>query len=222
MRRGSGAQLIVLAPWLLAGCQWMLGSEAIAIRPIYGFVDGCADVKVSGYGLEGPLSATLNGEPLTDLKPARGVLERGFAFTARVPRGDAPGTVDLKVQIGEETSVVPGAFTWLPCPGSAHAESIDRQQAAPDEDIELFGCNLDPAQVSVRLDDGLGGGATLPLTARCGTARATFQVPASLSGAWSVSLVDPDGALLWPQPCDSADSGRACQGPFPLTVGGAP
>lgn len=207
---------------LLSGCQWMLGSDAIAIRPIYGFVDGCADVKVTGYGLNGPLAAALDGKPLTELQPLTGLLERGFGFTARVPKGDEPGTVDLEVEIGQEKSVIPGAFTWLPCPGAAHAESIDRQEAAPEEDIELFGCNLDPAWVQVRLDDGLGGGANLPLTSTCGSARATFRVPAALAGAWSVTLVDNDGNLVWPQPCDSADSGRACQGPFPLTIGGAP
>jgi hypothetical protein len=214
------------------------GFDAVAISPIYGWVDGCNAVAVTGHGFGDDVTAMVGGQPLRDAAPARGLLTRGYRLDGTVPPAARSGTVDVVVTTGGASDTITGSggYTYVACPQRAYVETIDTSEGAPGALVTLNGCSLDTA-LRVRLLAGDGSPARAadgttpvpaPLVSVCGTARAAFQVPAVPEGAYFVQLLREDDIVLAGEVCTAADSGTtsdsgssdACA-PIPFTVGAA-
>ncbi len=214
------------------------GFDAVAITPIYGWVDGCNAVAVTGHGFGDDVSATLGGRPLENPAPAQGLLSKGFRLDGTVPAATQPGLVDVVVTSGGTTDTLTGSggYTYVACPQRAWVDAVDKASGLGGDAVTFTGCNLDAA-VRVRLVRADGTPATAPdgttpaptaLTSACGTARATFPVPAVTDGDYFVQLLAEDDVILAGELCVAADSGalsdsaatESCA-PIPFTVGGS-
>jgi hypothetical protein len=197
------------------------GFAVVSISPIYGFEDGCTEVKVSGHGFAEGAKATLDGYELdniaypdTSTKP----LDLGFVLYGRTPSHE-PGFVDLIVFNPDETwSRVRKAFYYVACPGSPHVETVSPRTDVRSQDvIVLDGCSLDSNDLFVTVGDS----EPLPLSPSCGSARVTFMAPTLPAGAYALRLLDGGGHEVWPlADCDSGDTSGDCQEPVMLVYGG--
>ena len=216
----------------LLACE--LGMDAVAISPIYGWVDGCNVVTVSGHGFSDDVGASLNGNALTNVVLPTGVLDKGFRFDAVVPTGAAAGTVDVVVNSGAVTDTITGTggYTYVACPQRGLIEGIDLTTAAAGATVTLSGCSLDTA-LSVQLvkPDGspasdTAGTPVAPavLASSCGTATVTFTVPGVSDGAYYLQLLDETGTVISGgicPPIDTADTAAPACTDYPFTVGAA-
>jgi hypothetical protein len=223
---------LLILPLALAGCN-TVGFGVISMEPIYGWVDGCTDVKVSGHGFDPDASATLGGVALTDLTQPDGLLDEGYQLFGRTPPSPtgATGYADLTVTSGGESGTLAQAFWYAACPGAGFADGADPAEVTEGATVTLSGCGLDPATQAVRV----GTSAALPIEASCGTARATFTAPGLPAGTWYVGVFDLAGTQIFPDPAcditqpvatgDTAEQDTAtpdpCAGAPTLAYGGA-
>jgi hypothetical protein len=214
------------------------GLNAVAISPIYGWVDGCNAVAITGHGFGDDVSATVGGRALENPVPAQGLLTKGFRLDGTIPAATQPGLVDVVVTSGGTTDTLTGSggYTYVACPQRAWVDAVDTPAGVHGDVVTFTGCSLDTA-LRARLVRADGALATAPdgttpaptaLTSACGTARATFTVPAVTDGDYFVQLLAEDDVVLAGELCVAADSGamsdsaatESCA-PIPFTVGGA-
>jgi len=212
--------------------------DAVSIRPIYGWVDGCTPVAVGGHGFGDDVQVTIGGQALADQSLPDATLfplDVGYEVYGTTPPSTAgKGTAEVKVSTGGVSDTVSSGFYYVDCPSPGTVEGIDPAEGvAAGDTITLQGCGLDPAAVTVRVGDA---GDDQPLTAVCSTATATFVAPAvSKPAAWYVGFFDSAGTQLSPDPAcditlpagsitnpDTADTAWVdpCSGAATLTYGG--
>lgn len=201
--------------------------DAVSIRPIYGWVDGCTDVKVSGHGFDDDISVKLGGQALEGLTlpdPEANPLDVGYVVYGVTPPASEAGYADLEVTSGGETDTVKDAFYYVACPADPYVEAASTDTAAAGDTIVLSGCNLDASAYQVQV-----GGETVALSSECGTATVSFTAPDLDDGCYYVHMVDASGNVLdgcGADTCGGYDTGdtgaaMACDGLPTLTYGGA-
>lgn len=197
------------------------GFAVVSISPIYGYVDGCTDVKVSGHGFSENAEALLDDITLENLAypdPNTNELDEGFIIYGRTPRHEK-GYVDLIVVNKDLSySTLKEAYYYVDCPGEPWLDSISPSAGVlPHDVVTLSGCNIDTSEVFVRVNNS----EPIPLSPSCRTATSTFMAPELPAGDYELALVDAKGALLWPsEPCSAKDTAGECQEPLVLNYGG--
>src|SRR5687767_3612894 len=94
--------------WLLAGlaCEENLGFDAVSLYPTHGYVDGCTNVRMGGHGFTSDFSATIGGNPVTDITdPVDFPLDDGFEKYGVTPAGEQ-GFADYKATDSGESVTV--------------------------------------------------------------------------------------------------------------------
>jgi len=216
---------------LLIGCN-TAGFDAVAISPIYGWVDGCSTVTISGHGFSEQATATVGGQSVTGITLPERALDKGYLFTATVPAASAAGYADVVVTDGDNTATITGsgAYYYVACPAVGYLESYGPSEGVTaGATVTITGCGFDAAAVRGQIVDAAGSpqGGAFALTSACGTASVSFEAPALADGTWYLELVDADGAVLSGAPCppedtatDTSDTGATCTD-YPLTYGSA-
>lgn len=217
---------------LLAGCN-NPGFEAVSIRPIYGWVDGCNPVRVSGHGFGDDVKVTIGDRDdaaaqaeLASVTFPEKELDKGYFVEGVMPAAvtGTNGYADVVVTTGGQTSVIDDAYYYVACPGLGYTESASPTEGlVGGETITLSGCGLDAAAVQAWVVDATGAPvvpAALPLTSACGTASATFAAPALAKGTYYLLLTDLDGNPLFGGAPDTADTASIAHA-ISLTYGGA-
>jgi hypothetical protein len=217
---------------LIAGCN-SAGYRAVTIRPTYGWVDGCASVKISGHGFGTDISATVGGNAVTDITRPDNPDDQTFFFFANTPAAADAGAQDVVVTSDGKDSTIPMAYYYVACPATPQLDSVSPDSGiASGDTISLGGCNIDATGMRVMLVDkaGVNAGATVSLTSDCGTAFASFTAPAVDDGTYYVEVIDSDDNVINPATGDYSDcvsqhpldsSGAACDAPLEITYGGA-
>lgn len=230
-------QRFLPAVFLLASCD-PVGFKVVSISPIYGWEDGCTDIKVSGHGFDADIQVTLGGTAIDNLTlpdQATNPLDVGFVvYGTTPPSAVGADYATLTVTSGGETSELTEAFFYTACPAAVYVEGVSATDAvAAGDEIGLSGCGLDASAVTVKV----GSSDAVNLTSVCSTAQATFTAPAADPGCHYVGFFDSAGNQLAPDPgcditlaCDvpqgkgdTGDSGYIdfCAGAPTLTYGGA-
>lgn len=208
--RLSSLGVLVLAAGL-SGCN-DAGYEAVSIRPTYGWIDGCTDVKISGHGFGDEISATIGGSDVLDLtrpegEGVDGEPEELFFFFARTPAGSAVGEAPVTVTSDGESSTFPdpalseearGAFYYVACPGAPLIESpapgAPVEGVSSGDTVSLAGCGFDADTMEVRVQDPtllLGEDPVhADLVSDCLTAYTSFAAPDLADGSYDVILVE--------------------------------
>jgi len=219
--------LLVAASGLWSCNAKSIGFEVVSIRPIYGWADGCVDVKIGGHGFESGASVTVGGDELANVTEPETATDRGYQLFGTLPAGEA-GYADVVVtQPGGESSTLADGYYYVQCPGAPLLEEVRTDGAvAAGSIITLVGCGFDAENMFVQLDEG----ASIPLTASCGTASVTFEAPdLPADTVAALRVVDADGNDLFPGCSDGggdtdgdtdADTDVPCEYPT-VTYGGA-
>jgi hypothetical protein len=218
---------------LLLGCN-TAGWDAVSISPIYGWVDGCSPITISGHGFSDKATATIGGQAVTGITQPDRDLDKGYLFTATVPAATAAGYADVVVTDGENTATITGtgAYYYVACPAPGYLEALSPTDGiTAGATISMTGCGFDPAAVRVQIVDSAGtaAGDAIELTPVCGTASVSFTAPALADGTWYLELIDPTGTVLSGTPCppvdtavpaDTSDTAAACTD-TPIVYGSA-
>ncbi len=196
--------------------------DVVLVSPIYGYVDGCTEVAVTGRGFSEDVRARLGLQPaLGAVLPAPGALERGFRFDILTPPNGNVGPVDLTVIDGEHIQTLSEAFHYVPCPAAFTVDGLSAYDAPANTRVSIYGCSLSTADVVVHLtnEDPAVPPVDLVPSPVCGTATIDFGVP-NLPGTWTLTLQNRDGDPIWPAPCVeiTTDSGTNCDVPLPLRI----
>jgi len=208
----------------LAGCG--VGFDAVTIKPIFGYDDGCTAVTISGYGFGADVTANIGGAPVTDIAlpdEERDPDDVGFNFTASTPPG-RHGYADVEVLAGSESSVIEHGFYYVECPGDPWPRAVNAV-AVPGEPLTIWGCNLDAEAYTVQVatgevyKDGVDDGPTAPLTSECGQAKASFVMPDASPGFYRLLMLDAAGDVV--HPVQDCDTGGDCGAAVFISVGGA-
>jgi hypothetical protein len=218
--------------WLLAGlaCEDRLGFDAVSLYPTYGWADGCTNVRMGGHGFTDAFSATIGGNPvtnITDPDPEVDPMDQGFEKYGVTPAGE-PGFADYKATDAGESVTVTNAFYYLACPTTNYVESV----SAADGTVSLSGCGFDAANTTAYLVPK-GGDITkdavgpFNMSADCGTAVVSFSTGAGAPpGVYELYLSTDGGTTFIPDPTcvdkDTADTAGACpSAPIVTIKGGA-
>lgn len=203
------------------------GFDAVSISPIYGWVDGCNTVRISGHGFAEDATASLGDLELA--VSARGAgLDKGYWLESVLAAAPvtAKGYADVTVTSEGKGSKIADAYYFVECPQAGNLELLEPEVAGVGEQVTLTGCGLDAAALTVRLVPPAGvdlGAASL--TSSCGTASAMFVVPELPAGVYDLQLIDAAGAVVFPPyACpitDTADTAAASLWCPSLTVGSA-
>ena len=207
---------MLLSLWSALFACYDNGFAIVSTAPIYGCVDGCEAIRISGHGFSKDATATVGGNAVTGIEwPAR-ELDQGYFITGIMPASsNGKGYADVVVKSGGESSTLTStaAYYYVECPGAGHVDYLSAQSnIAAGDVIEIHGCGLDVATQSVRIVDGKGTavGADIPLTATCGTAVDTFTAPTVSAGGYYFELVDSAGEILSGAPCLACDPDEIC------------
>jgi hypothetical protein len=218
--------------WLLAGlaCEDRLGFDAVSLYPTFGYTDGCTNVRMGGHGFTDDFSATIGGNPVTDIEdPAPGEshwtdLDQGFMKTGVTPAGEQ-GFADYKATDSGESATVTNAFYYLACPGAPYIESV----AATDGTITISGCGFDSGSTTVYLvpkggdftKDALG---PFDVSQGCLTASITVSPGAGAPpGVYDLYISLDGGQTFIPDPAcveDTADTATTCPPPPVVSIKG--
>ncbi len=202
----------VAAPLGLISCESRVGFDAVSIRPIYGWVDGCTDVSIGGHGFGDDVAVTIGGTPLVDaVVPAKenddGTtnLDYGYQVTGKTPAGAQPGYAEVKVTTGGQEATVFGDFYYEACPLSAYPESVSPDTGlAVGTTVTVGGCNLmGDYQIKVGPAEPVG------VTSVCSTATISFLAPDLQAGDYYVAILDSSGNQLLPDPASGCDTTAA-------------
>ncbi len=204
--------------------------DAVSIRPIYGWVDGCTAVTVTGRGFGDDIEVYIGDQKVSSLTGATEEIDKGFLVNGIVPPSLlGKGYQDVTVRTGGKEDVITGsgAYYYVECPALGYLESYGPGEGVTaGSSISLGGCGLDAAAVKARILDSTGTavGSDIALTSNCGTASASFVAPAvPADGQYYLTLVDADGNTLAGAPCpppDTGDTAYACTD-FKLIYGAA-
>lgn len=224
-----GGWSLILLPALVGSCNaTAIGFGAVSISPIYGWEDGCNDVRIGGHGFDDGVKVTIGGAAMESPVLPTDALSIGFRIDGIVPGGTA-GQQPVVVTNGDgATSEITDGYNFVACPTAFHPESVLPTTAdgsvAAGTVIEVRGCNLTGA-TQVRVG---ATGTPVPLTPTCRGGIATFEAPAAPADpADNVAyFLDASGTLVYPQPCpadsDTSDTAvPACDEPYTVIYGGA-
>ncbi|MCB9760341.1 MAG: IPT/TIG domain-containing protein [Alphaproteobacteria bacterium] len=222
--RGALALAATALPLSLTACD-PLGTRAVSIRPIYGWVDGCTTVKISGHGFADGTTATFGGNAIenpTYPDPDSEALDVGYLFYGTTPAGSAPGYVDVVVTSGGETYPLATPFYYEACPGLLAIEDVSMGETVTSGDsIGLTGCGFDASTIKVKVGDA----EPVALTSVCSSAQVSFSAPDLPAGTYEVVFTDAGGDQVYPTPgcgvADSGDTATPCEPTFEMTYGGA-
>lgn len=217
---------------LLASCN-KPGFQAISIRPIDGWVDGCNPILISGSGFGDDVTAMIGDQAVTSItlppKETGVDSEYGYQlFGIAPPSTIGKGYQDVTVTSGGKSDTITGsgAYYYKDCPGPGYIEGISQTEGlASGTAITITGCGLDSESLKVRVVDSanVAVGADLSLTKSCGTAVVTFSAPAvPADGTYYLEVVDVDGNVLSGTPCpppDTADTAGGSCVDYPLSYG---
>ncbi len=158
------------------------GFDGVSIRPTWGWVDGCTDVTIGGFGFDDGVSATLDGQPVTGITlpdPETQELEVGYEFYA-VTAPHAVGFTDMVVTNGdgETADTVKNAFYYVACPGAPHIDAIAPTDVSAGTEVTISGCGF---------SDGLTAEFMLP-------AAPTGTTPTSPTGTQTPPTASATGA----------------------------
>lgn len=216
---------------LLASCN-KPGFQAISIRPIDGWVDGCNAILISGSGFGDDVTAMIGDQAVTSITlPAKDSVDYGYQmFGVAPPSTIGKGYQDVTVTSGGKTDTITGsgAYYYKDCPGPGYIEGISQTEGlSSGTAVTITGCGLDSESLKVRVVDSgnVAVGADLSLTKTCGTAVVNFSAPSvPTDGTYYLELVDPDGNVLVGTPCpppDTADTAGGSCVDYPLIYGAA-
>lgn len=217
--------------WVLAGLTGCgTGFDAVSIKPIYGWADGCSTVEITGRGFGDDVEATIGGRAVTGVAlPGKDSLDYGYSFTATVPAAEAPGYADVTVTTGDRSDTITGsgAYYYIQCPGPGTLDSAAGASGTAGlkagDTVTLSGCGLGKNLHARLLDAGQAqAGPDLELAQVCGAGIATITLPPNPDGTYYLQLVNEQGQVVAGEPCpppDSADTAYACSD-FQLTYGG--
>lgn len=211
-----------------AGCN-KAGYEAVAIRPISGWLDGCATVEITGHGFGDEISASIGSNEVTDITRPDDEEERTFSFFATVPAGDAVGATDVLVTSDGKESTIAGGYYYLECPAPGTIDGLAPEEGvAAGDTVSIAGCGLDASTMEVVIYDpaGVVADVTATLTSDCGTAFVSFTAPALADGEYEILVRDSTThAVLNPVTGDPRecpiDTSAPCDAAHTITYGGA-
>ena len=149
---------------LLLGCN-TLPFDAVSISPIYGWVDGCNTVTISGHGFSNQATATIGGAPVTGITQPTRALDVGYLFTATVPAATEAGYADVVVTDGENSATISGtgAYYYVACPTTAYVEGIDVTTGLTSgTTVTISGCGFDTGAIQGQLLDAKGAAVGSP------------------------------------------------------------
>lgn len=204
---------VLLVPLGIASCN-TVPFDVVSIRPIFGYVDGCASVKISGHGMAESTTVDLVMEggtaALESVVPAASdpaladdsataedegarlrEINAGFYVLGATPVSPAGvGYADVVVTSEGASATIEKGFYYVECPASAYVEFLGGN-VAPGGTVEASGCGLAAGTVQALVTplDGYGlptaePAVAVPLTAGCKTASATFTMPAFTGAAY--------------------------------------
>lgn len=223
------ARLFVAVAFLVGTSCNNSGFDAVAIRPIYGWVDGCNAVTVTGRGFGDDVEAYIGDQKITSLTGATEEIDKGFLVNGIAPPSTiGKGLQDVTVRSGGKEAVITGSggYYYVECPALGYLEAASPVEGlTAGSTVDLVGCGLDAATLKVRILDstGLPVGADIALASTCGTATAQFVAPAVADGSYYLTIVDADGNTLAGAPCpppDTGDTAYSCSD-FKLSYGAA-
>lgn len=201
--------LCVAAPLGLASCN-KVGFDAVSIRPIYGWVDGCTAVSIGGHGFGDDVKVTIGGSDLVDAAlPEKESLDYGYQVTGLTPPGAQPGYATVTVSTGGQSADVFGDFYYEACPLAAYPESVSPDSGlATGTTVTIAGCNLmGDYQVKV------GPADPVSVSSACSTAYVTFSAPqltdnsdTNYPGGYYVAILDGSGTQIFPDPASGCDT----------------
>lgn len=214
----------MLIPLFLSilGCN-TVGFDAVSIFPIYGFVDGCNDITVSGHGFGEKVSATIGDNPITNItQPSEdtetpAANEKGFMFFGIVPPATdgLTGLNDVTVANESDAGVLQtdtitgsGAYYYVACPAPGLISSVvGGDGIAAGAEVTILGCNLGGTYAEIVDSDDVPVSAPIPLTpSDCGSGRSTFAAPSVPSdGTYYLRVTDADGNVY------SGSSASSCE-----------
>lgn len=213
------------------------GFEAVAIRPISGWADGCNEITVTGRGFGDDTTVKIGDQNVTGISfPEKTSMDYGFMVSGVAPASTiGKGYQDVTVTTGDKTSVITGsgAYYYLECPGLVIDSVSPGTEVSAGTTIQIAGCGLTSEGVKARLLDDAGAqvGTDKSLTSVCGTGIVSFEAPDAPNGTYYLQLVDGDGNAVAGGLCASGDSGGdsyyyydsgAPSVPcYPITYGGA-
>lgn len=196
----------VAAPLAFLSCQGRVGFDAVSVRPIYGWADGCTPVSIGGHGFGSDVAVTIGGKALEGATlPATDSLDYGYQVTGTTPPAEQAGYAEVVVTTGGESAAVFGDFYYEACPLAAYPESISPSDGVTSgATIQLDGCSLQ-ADYQVKV----GTANPVPLTSLCSTASVSFSAPALADGTYYVAIVDSAGAAVFPDAASGCDTTAA-------------
>lgn len=205
---------MILTFWsVFLGCN-DAGFAAVAVAPIYGWVDGCNAISISGHGFDKDISVKIGESPVEAAGGSAGGPawpvnkdNEGFKVDGYVPAATGKGYADVTVVSGGETSILKetAGYYYVECPievGYADANLACGQTSGAT--VEVSGCNLDVSKVQVMIvtpDGAPAIVAPLPLVSTCRDGSATFTAPELPAGVYYAEMVDLGGAVLAGTPC---------------------
>lgn len=228
----------MLVPLILNLFACNTGFDAVSIYPIYGFVDGCDAITVSGHGFSDQMEAYIGDNPISDVsypepnEELPQASEVGYQFYGRVPPStDGTGYHDVTVWNGDQSDTISGsgAYYYVACPQDGLLTSYTVASGGDTTSygyymaigvgggatIEVSGCNLTEgvyAQVVDMSDNPVS--EPIALTPTCSTARASFAAPpVPAAGTYFLRLVSADGGTVYSGAggayCSSSDTGSS-------------
>ena len=216
--------------------------QAMSIRPIYGYVDGCTAVEIGGRNFGDDVSVTIGGKALQDQSLPDAATEEllvGFEVRGTTPPGDAVGYASVVVSTGGEEMEVwggkdpqgedRGIFYYEACPADPNIEAIGPLEGLSAGDtVAMTGCNLKDSY-TVRV----GTADAVSIQSDCSSAQTHIDAPSLDDGTYYIAILDGSGNELYPangcdttQPFgsgsgDTADTGGdPCDAVLTFTYGG--
>lgn len=240
-------RILLLLPVAMLGCSTG-GLDAVSIRPIYGWVDGCTPVKISGNEFGAAVSAKaiaidenlqqtsasadigdIVAPDATDDSDRLNALNAGFLFYASMPPSPTGANtwVDIAVTSDGVTDTIPAAYYYQACPAAPYIESYGPAEGLlGGETLSISGCNLNASAYELRVIAGEPAETTtVALSTVCGTAEVSFTAPALAAGTYEFAVYEAgapaDASPVYPL-CygDTGDTGYYCDAPLTVTYGG--
>lgn len=209
------------------------GFDAVSIRPIYGWAEGCGPVRVSGHGFGDDVTVTIGDKDDTTLQTTlesvtfpEEEINKGYYVEGVMPASPAGGSVyaDIIVSTGGQTDIIEDAYYYVSCPALGYVEGAGPTEGlVGGETVALSGCNIDSASLQAWLVDGSGVPAhesPLAITSTCRTASGTFTAPALPPGLYYLLLTDMEGNPVSGGAPDTGDTAALAHA-IAFTYGGA-
>lgn len=192
--------------------------RVVTVKPIYGWTDGCTEVRVSGSGFDEASTLSVGGTSVDVIARGEGA-DAGYWVNAYTPPSStgASGDVDVTLTSAGESGTITGGFHYVQCPEGGTVDNVYASATIPEPydpwtpaapsssvtsgtDVTITGCGIDFTSLKVKLvseADGTEANLITP-TQTCGTGVGHFTVPTLTDGAWDVLLVDANDTIFYP------------------------